>query len=200
LYSNVKEAILQNLRPAITNSKTSTEEGLLPLMNSQWIEHKLCMVMIRDILMYLDRAFVQKNKLMSVYDMGLSIFKKYVVKDTEIKDRLQAKLLSEIERERKGELIDREVIKGVLTMLVELGLKTKKVYEEDFEKEFLERSSLFYRTESLELIQNESCPAFLRQAERRLKEEKERVMNYLDLDTEDSLIKRVVEEYIRNHA
>lgn len=44
--------------------------------------------MIRDILMYLDRAYVQKNKFMSVYDMGLTIFKKFVARDSEIKGRL----------------------------------------------------------------------------------------------------------------
>lgn len=38
-------------------------------------------------------------------------------------------------------------------MLVELGLKTKKVYEEDFEKIFLEKTTKFYRDESNMLIQ-----------------------------------------------
>ena len=47
---------------------------------------------------------------MSVYDMGLSIFKKYVARDSEIKERLIQKILSEIERERNGELIDHEIL------------------------------------------------------------------------------------------
>ena len=85
-------------------------------------------------------------------------------------------------------------------MLVELGLKTKKVYEEDFEKVFLEKTTNFYKAESNELIQEESCPAFLSQASNRLKEEQERIMNYLDLDTEGPLMVRVVEEYVKNHA
>lgn len=87
--------------------------------------------------MYLDRAYVLKNKQTPVYDMGLCIFKKFVAREAEIKEKFISEILSEIHRERNGELIDHEIIKGVLTMLVELGLKTKKVYEEDFEKKFL---------------------------------------------------------------
>ena len=102
--------------------------------------------------MYLDRAYVLKNKQIPVYDMGLTIFKKYVAREGDIREKFISKILSEIQRERNGELIDQEVIKGVLTMLVELGLKTKKVYEEDFERRFLNYTVQFYREESNSLI------------------------------------------------
>ena len=54
------------------------------------------MVMIRDILMYLDRAYVLKNKQIPVYDMGLTIFKKFVARESEIRDKFITNILSEI--------------------------------------------------------------------------------------------------------
>lgn len=37
------------------------------------------MVMIRDILMYMDRNYVLQNKKVPVYDMGLIAFREHVV-------------------------------------------------------------------------------------------------------------------------
>jgi cullin 3 len=77
-------------------------------------------------------------------------------------------------------------------MLIDLGVNSRAVYEEDFEKPFLETSSNFYRVESQEFIASNSCSDYMRKAEARIKEELERVAHYLDPSTEPK-IKEVVE-------
>ena len=59
--------------------------------------------MIRDILMYMDRVYVQQHSVDSVYNLGLSIFRDQVVKCPRINQHLRALLLDMVARERGGE-------------------------------------------------------------------------------------------------
>lgn len=52
-------------------------------------------------------------------------------------------------RERKGEVVDRIAIKNASQMLMVLGINSRSVYEEDFERPFLHQSSDFYRVSTL---------------------------------------------------
>lgn len=51
-------------------------------------------------------------------------------------------------------------------MLIDLGVNSRAVYEEDFEKKFLESSSAFYRVESQEFIASNSCSDYMRKVRR----------------------------------
>ncbi len=68
-------------------------------------------------------------------------------------------------------------------MLVDVGVSSLKVYENDFEKAFLEASSAFYAAEGREYVVNSSVPAYLSHVETRLREESARVLHYLDIST-----------------
>lgn len=52
--------------------------GFLQTLNQAWNDHQTSMVMIRDILMYLDRVYVQQNEVDNVYNLGLKIFRDQV--------------------------------------------------------------------------------------------------------------------------
>ena len=86
------------------------------------------MTMVRDILMYMDRTYVTQKRKLPVYDSGLYIFRDVIVRHECVRDRLRARLLLCIERERHGELIDRDLIKSILRMLVDLGVHSNAVY------------------------------------------------------------------------
>lgn len=59
--------------------------------------------------------------------------------------RLQETLLDMIVRERTGQVVDRIAIKNVCQILMSLKFNNNDVYEEIFEKPFLEQSTQFYR-------------------------------------------------------
>lgn len=70
-----------------------------------------------------------------------------------------------IHRERCGEVINRVLIKHNTQMLVDLGTqnsKQKSVYEEDFEKHFLDASTKFYRVESQNFISENTASDYLK--------------------------------------
>ena len=62
-----------------------------------------------------------------------------------IRDHLRETLLGLVMRERRGEVVDRLSIKNACQMLLVLGIDSRTVYEEDFERPFLSQSADFYR-------------------------------------------------------
>ena len=67
-------------------------------------------------------------------------------------NRLRNILLKNIAAERGGEVVDRSLLHNTLTMLVRLGVKSRQMYEIDFERPFLEATANFYRLESQECV------------------------------------------------
>lgn len=55
--------------------------NFLLTLNQAWNDHQTSMVMIRDILMYMDRVYVQQNEVDNVYNLGLIIFRDQVSYD-----------------------------------------------------------------------------------------------------------------------
>lgn len=56
----------------------SLKNNFLLVLNQSWTDHQTSMVMIRDILMYMDRVYVQQNEVDNVYNLGLIIFRDQV--------------------------------------------------------------------------------------------------------------------------
>ncbi|XP_019861283.1 PREDICTED: cullin-3-B-like [Amphimedon queenslandica] len=110
-------------------------------------------------------------------------------------------LLELVDKERKGEIVDRGAIQSTCKMLMCLSLSSSKrdVYEEDFERPFLQMSREFYKAESQKLLAENSAPVYLRKVEARLVEELERTHHYLDPSTESRITKVVEDELIKEH-
>lgn len=85
-----------------------------------------------------------------------------IARSARIKDRLLKTILSWIQRERTGEVINRGLLKNITQMLVDLGVNSRTVYEDDFERHFLETSATFYRVESQEFIASNSASDYMR--------------------------------------
>ena len=144
----------------------------------------------------MDRTYVAAQKKTPVYERGLQIFRDEVCRCPRIRDRLLQMLLDLVQRERQGEMIERSLVKTVTSMLVELG---RDVYAKDFEASFLQSSAVFYQAESNEYISQNSAADYLRKAEQRLEEEKERVAHYLDKSTEPRIREVAERELIAKH-
>ena len=188
------------LRDIGNNVADANETTLLNKLENEWKTHQTTMVMIRDILMYMDRTFVKQTKKVPVYNMGLRKFYNNVARHKDVKERLQSLILSNIARERAGEQIDFVLIKNILFMLVALGVHQRTVYQQDFERSFLMSSQTFYHEESLKYLTENTCRAYMKKAEDRLSEEQHRVSRYLHESTGPKLIRIVEGELIHRHA
>ncbi|KAG2185317.1 hypothetical protein INT44_002107 [Umbelopsis vinacea] len=219
LYNGVKEVISDHLElvaeteviPAFvkttdTNARMSADAGTSFLMTLKrvWNDHTTSMIMIRDILMYMDKKHVKPANMPLVYDMGLELFRDKVIRSQKhpIQAQLTAVLLDQIKMERRGEQIDRSAIKAAVDMLVELYDQDKRenVYVVDFEPHFLETSSAFYLVESQALLAECDASEYMRKIEKRMNEEYNRTRHYLSPVTEPKIRNIVETQLITNHA
>lgn len=196
LYSGLVSTMTSHLKE-IAKYIESTQGGLfLEELNRIWTEHNKALQMIRDILMYMDRTFIPSTHKTPVYELGLNLWRDHVIHSSKIHKRLQDTLLELVLHERTGEVINRGLMRNVIQMLMDLG---SSVYQEDFEKPFLDVSADFYRLESQQFIECCDCGDYLKKAEKRLNEEIERVAHYLDTKSEPRLTNVVEKEMIENH-
>ena len=104
-----------------------------------------------------------------------------------------------IMKERRGEVIDRLVVKNACQMLMMLGIETRNVYEEDFESHFLKQSAEFYKIESQKFLEENSASVYIHKVEARINEEAERATHYLDKSTEPKIVDLVEGVLIEGH-
>lgn len=200
LYQGLKEVVAHHLDTKVrADVESSLHNNFLQTLNQAWCDHQTSMVMTRDILMYMDRVYVQQNDVENVYNLGLIIFRDSVVRYTRIRDHLKATLLGMVMRERKGEVVDHMAIKNTCQMLMVLGINQRWVYEEDFERPFLDQSSEFYTAESQKFLADNSASEYIKQVEKRIRDESERAKRYLDDSTEKRIIEVVETKLIKEH-
>ncbi|GAB5576045.1 cullin-3 isoform X2 [Prionailurus iriomotensis] len=198
-FSGEREELWSFFKTVREDVLNSLNNNFLQTLNQAWNDHQTAMVMIRDILMYMDRVYVQQNNVENVYNLGLIIFRDQVVRYGCIRDHLRQTLLDMIARERKGEVVDRGAIRNACQMLMILGLEGRSVYEEDFEAPFLEMSAEFFQMESQKFLAENSASVYIKKVEARINEEIERVMHCLDKSTEEPIVKVVERELISKH-
>ncbi|XP_064614961.1 cullin-3-like [Liolophura sinensis] len=200
LYTGLREVVTDHLIKKVREDVLgSLNNNFLQTLNSAWNDHQTAMVMIRDILMYMDRVYVQQNSVDNVYNLGLMIFRDQVVRNPVIRDHLRTTLLDMVAKERRGEVVDRGAVKNACQMLMVLGIDSRSVYEEDFERPFLDQSAEFYRSESQKFLAENSASVYIKKVEARINEEAERARHYLDKTTEEPIVRVLEDELISKH-
>ncbi|XP_010257125.1 PREDICTED: cullin-3A-like isoform X2 [Nelumbo nucifera] len=196
LYSGLVTTMTSHLKEISKSIEAAQGSLFLEELNRKWADHNKALQMIRDILMYMDRTFIPNTHKTPVHELGLNLWRDNIIHSSKIQNRLRDTLLELVHRERTGEVINRGLMRNIIKMLMELG---SSVYQEDFEKPFLEVSSNFYSLESQQFIECCDCGDYLKKAERRLNEEMERVSHYLDAKSEAKITNVVEKEMIANH-
>lgn len=200
LYTGLREVVTNHLVNTVCpDVLDSLHNNFLPKLNQVWSDHQTSMVMIRDILMYMDRVYVQQHDVQNVYDLGLILFRDHIVRHRQIQEHLRETLLSMVMAERNGEVINHLAIKNACQMLMSLGINTRTVYEEDFERPFLAQSASFYIIESQKFLAENNASVYIKKVEARINEESARAALYLDKDTEPRIVKVVEDELIKKH-
>nr|CAG4634632.1 EOG090X01NX [Alona affinis] len=200
LYNGLREVVTHHLETKVRQDVlASLHNEFLQILNQAWVDHQTSMEIIQNIFQYMDRVYVQQNNVDNVYNLGLIIFRDQVVRYGGIRDHLRHVLLDNVARERRGELADRQSIKAACAMLMVLGIDSRTVYEEDFERPFLSQLAEFYKSESQRFLAENSASAYIKKVEARINEESERAKYYLDEWTEQRIVAVVEEELIHKH-
>lgn len=110
--------------------------------------------------------------------MGLYLFRLHIILNNLVQTRTVDGLLMLIEKERQGDMVDRTLLKSLLRMLSDL-----QIYQDAFESKFLVATERLYAAEGQKLMQEHDVPEYLAHVNKRLQEENERLLHYLDSKT-----------------
>ncbi|KAL3106907.1 hypothetical protein niasHT_010822 [Heterodera trifolii] len=197
LYEGLKEVVREHLQTKVREIVVEAINGrFLEVLNRVWADHTTSMVMIRDILMYLDRVYVAQAAVEPVHPLGLRIFREEIVDYPAINEHLKATLLGMISLERQKEIIEWIDLKNVCQMLIALGLDNRAYYEHQFEDLFLRETADFYRRASQKFLAENSACVYVHKVNESLIEEVQRSERYLDKITETKIIHVLNEELI----
>ncbi|KAI8820589.1 ubiquitin-protein ligase, cullin 4 [Fimicolochytrium jonesii] len=187
---------------------TSSTASILHVVNDSWVTYCRQMILIRSIFLYLDRTYVlHTSGLRSLWDMALELYRQRILDDSHpLKSRLVHALLAEIERERNGEQIDRNLLRSLLRMFMDLS-----IYYSSFDTVFRDASEKYYQREGGRLVSElEDQPAggpavgrYLQHVGARLAQEVERCtagVGYLDLGSRKGLLAIVENMLVRKHV
>uniref|UniRef100_A0A8C5TK05 Cullin-4A n=2 Tax=Malurus cyaneus samueli TaxID=2593467 RepID=A0A8C5TK05_9PASS len=197
LYKQLRQVCEEHVKAQILQFREYPFLILLFLkkINKCWQDHCRQMIMIRSIFLFLDRTYVLQNSMLpSIWDMGLELFRNHIISDKQVQTKTIDGILLLIERERNGEAVDRSLLRSLLSMLSDL-----QVYKESFEQRFLEETNCLYAAEGQRLMQEREVPEYLHHVNKRLEEEGDRVITYLDHSTQKPLIACVEKQLLGEH-
>lgn len=197
LYKQLRAVCEDHIKAQIDQFREDALDSVLFLkkIDKCWQDHCRQMIMIRSIFLFLDRTYVLQNSMLpSIWDMGLELFRFYIISDLKVQSKTIDGILLLIERERNGEAIDRSLLRSLLSMLSDL-----QIYQESFELRFLEETNRLYAAEGQRLMQEREVPEYLHHVNKRLEEEADRVITYLDQSTQKPLIATVEKQLLGEH-
>lgn len=197
LYVNLTNLVEAHVKANIEQflSESMDRQVFLKRMDDCWRAHCRQMIMIRSIFLYLDRTYVLQNpSIHSLWDMGLDLFRHHIAMNTLVQTRTVDGLLLLIERERGGDSVDISLLKSLLRMLSDL-----QIYQDAFEHKFLQATERLYAAEGQRLMRELAVPQYLAHVEKRLREENERLLHYLDPSTKWQLIHTIERQLLSEH-
>ncbi|KAJ7650303.1 Cullin-domain-containing protein [Roridomyces roridus] len=213
LYKGVNQLVAENLDhlaatqviPAYpSGSSDETVQGqeaeiLLKALRNIWDDHTSNMERLGQILKYMDRVYAKAADVPVIWDAGLNLFLKHIIRPP-IKDHLVAAILKQIQVERDGYVVNKSAIKGCVDVFITLeDANGLSVYKRDVEPAVLRESQTFYDLEGRQLLQTCDAPEYLRRAEARFESEDSRTHHYLSRNTAPALKQILQDKLLTPH-
>ena len=194
------------------NERRQTGERFLKGIRDTWEDHNMSMNMTADILMYLDRGYTQQEPhRVPIFATTIALFRDHILRSSltakspdQIVDIVISVMLDQIDMERHGDVIDRNLIRSCSRMLsclyeAEDEAEANKLYLTTFEPRFLANSESFYTEECERLLRDSDTSTWLRHTQRRLTEEVDRCGTTIELETLPKVSKVIEQQLIVAH-
>ncbi|KAJ9181945.1 hypothetical protein P3X46_005988 [Hevea brasiliensis] len=187
LYDKYREICEEHLNSKVLPSlRGKRDQDLLQELVRKWANYKTMTRWLSRFFHYLERYFIPIRQLPSLQENSFIAF--YNLVYGEINGQVRNTVISMINQERNGELIDQELVKSIVTIYVEMGIESMKYYEQDFEESLLKESAVFYSENASKWMQNEPYEDYMFMVEKCLKREKEIVSSYLQATTQKKIL------------
>ncbi|KAG0300704.1 Cullin-4, partial [Dissophora globulifera] len=194
LYKNLSSEIERHVHTVVEGllANEADQDTFLEAVHAAWTDHCRQLIMIRSIFLYLDRTFVlQTLGVSSIWEMGLDLWRRLVMNQSEIRAKVLEGILHLIDKDREGDAISQPLVLSLLRMLTDI-----QMYTLVFEAPFLQASRLYYHVQGETNVHQFTVPEYLRYAQQRLLEETTRFEGYLNKSTRRGLISAVEGELL----
>jgi len=211
LYQLLIEYLKTHLKEVQAQSKEHVDEALLHFYIKEWRRYTIAGQYNNHLFRYLNRHWVKremdegKKNIYDIYTLHLVRWKEDMFTGTQ--EQVMRSVLKLVEKQRNGETIEQSQVKQVVDSFVSLGLdeqdsskSTLDVYKDYFEKPFLQATAEYYDNESKQFLAENSVVEYMKKAEARLEEEKQRVPLYLLQEIMSPLMRTCEQSLITNHS
>ncbi|KAJ9666866.1 ubiquitin ligase (cullin) of SCF [Coniosporium apollinis] len=211
LYNKLIDYLKSHLAGVRDQSKQHVDEALLTFYIKEWKRYTTAGMYNNHLFRYLNRHWVKremdegKKNIYDIYTLHLVRWKEDMFGATH--KSVMDSVLRLVEKQRNGETIEHSQVKAIVDSFVSLGLdegdstrSTLDVYRQYFETPFLAATKKYYQEESRSFNAENSVVEYMKKAEARLDEEKERVSLYLLAEITNPLMKTCEEALIKDHS
>ncbi|KAF4594550.1 SCF ubiquitin ligase subunit CulC [Ophiocordyceps camponoti-floridani] len=194
------------------NERRRAGEKFLLGVRDTWQDHNMSMNMTADILMYMDRGYTQQEpNRVPIFATTIALFRDHILRsclnansNQLVMDLVISVMLDQIDMEREGDVIDRNLVRSCSRMLsclyeTEDENESKTLYLTVFQDRFLASSHEFYSQECLRLLRDSDASTWLRHAQRRLAEEVDRCGTTVEAETLPHVLAVIEETLISAH-
>jgi len=180
---------------ALEREKDKSDLDFLREMAKRWKQCTYTVHGIKRMFNYLNRYHVPNSDgLLDLVQNGYKIWREEVF-DT-YHTAMRDGILAAIRREREQELVNRDLLTNNIHIFVGLGQELKqeyannqlKIYEDNFEKAFIEQTKQFYHLKSEDWRNVKSTPEYLIAVQTVQADEMSRLRSYLHSSTESRLM------------
>lgn len=187
----IENYLVKTVRPALQDKVGQGGTILLTELQYRWSNHQIMNKWLKKFFTYLDRYYVKHHSLPTLSQAGLKHFKTQLYDS--MKPETTKAILTLIDEEREGEIIDKTLVKSIVELYEAMGMSSLDAYTADLEVPLLESTREYYVKKRDEWIVQDSTPDYLIKTEKALGDEKARVADYLNSASETK-IQRVLEE------
>ncbi|KAJ1892324.1 hypothetical protein LPJ81_005577, partial [Coemansia sp. IMI 209127] len=188
------------MEAASASPSVANNEAFLFSVRMLWSEHVTAMLIIKDILMYVDKVYVKNAHLLSVYEMGMGVFRDKVLlaSSGKLNAGMKQAVLLQIEHERHGNEVNRSTLRSIVDMLIELldTAQLRPLYETFLEPQIIADTTAFYSTAASKRIAELGAPEYTRAAQDDIDAEMDRVNAYMAPQTSKPLRDVLLNELI----
>ena len=211
MYRHLKTYLKSHLAKLYEESKNHVDEALLAYYIREWDRYTSAAKFTNHLFRYLNRHWVKreidegKKDVYDIYTLHLVEWREELF--MKVHSNVMSAVLKMVEKQRNGETIEQAQIKSIVDSFVSLGLdetdstkSTLDVYRCYFERPFLDATTKYYEAESAQFVAENSVIEYMKKAEIRINEEKERVGLYLHPDIMGYLMKACLGVMITGHS
>lgn len=185
----------------VTNIKLSQEvtDQFPEFLYNTWEDFKASMKSICGASSYMDNTYFKQKLKPSLNHLGLTLFKDKVMIQGQVGGHIKEWIIEESMKNKNGEVYEKNFIKSILNMLIELGFGTFSAYEEIYETNYFEASKKFYKNEAENKFSQLTLPEYISLVQRRIYEEEQFCINVISVHSQNEIVRIVIKCFIEDH-